>query len=131
MTDSTDSDTEEELQALRKEDSHGTRADPGPEQDFVDVLVSALDAADNGEATDTISAYDPTLAAVLGALDEDEQLEATFDRLRDSYDGNSGLEEPTKSAIIRLAVRVGLQEGAGDVMEDLEAAIRQRQEPTV
>lgn len=130
----TDENTEEKLEELRAEESKGNRLDrENPEQqpDFVDELVAALDRVDDGDITESITAFDPTLAAMLTALEEDDQIEDVFGQLRESYDGDSGLDRASRSAIIRLAVRVGLQEGTDGVLDDLEEAVKQRQTTTV
>mgnify|MGYP000660487670 CR=1 FL=1 len=130
----TDEDTEERLQELREEESTGNRIDrdnPQTQPDFVDELVDALDKADDGDISETITAYDPTLAALLTALDEDDRLEEVVGELQDAYLGDAGISKATRSAVIRLAIRVGLQETSSDVMEDLAEAIQEQQTPTV
>lgn len=130
MTDETD----DKLEALREEESKGNRLDrdnPEAQPDFVDALEQALEAVDDGQTGDTITAYDPNLSAVLQALDDDDRMADVFDQLQSAYDGDSGLEKPTRSAIIRLAVRVGLQEGTDSVLNDLEEAVKRRETTTV
>lgn len=130
----TDSDNDDELEALREEESTGNRLDrenPEAQPDFVDALEEALEAVADGDAGDTITAYDPNLSAVLQALDDDDRMADVFDQLEEAYDGDSGLEKPTRSAIIRLAVRVGLQEGTENVLGDLEEAVKRRETTTV
>lgn len=130
MTDNTD----EELQKLREKESKGNRLDredPQTQPDFVDAIEEALDAVAEGKESDTVTAYDPRLAAVLEALEKEQQMENVFEQLREAYEGNSGLTNPSKSAIIRLAVRVGLQEGTDSVLDDLEEAITRQQTTTV
>jgi len=127
-------ETEDKLGALRKEESKGIRVDrdnPDAQPDFVDALERALEAVDEGQAGDTITAYDPNLSAVLQALDDDGRMADVFDQLQSAYAGDSGLEKPTRSAIIRLAVRVGLQEGTDGVLDDLEEAVKRRETTTV
>jgi hypothetical protein len=130
MTDNTD----EELQKLREKESKGNRLDredPQTQPDFIDALEEALDAVAEGKESDTVTAYDPRLAAVLEALEKEQQMKNVFEQLREAYDGNSGLTNPSKSAIIRLAVRVGFQEGTDSVLDDLEEAITRQQTTTV
>lgn len=130
----TDSERDEELRELREQESQGNRLErdnPEAQPDFVDAVEDALEAVDNGDSGDTITAYDPRLAAVLQALDDDERLDDVFEQLQAAYDGDSGLDKPTKSAIIRLAVRVGLQEGTDSVLDDLEEAVKRRETTTV
>ena len=126
--------TEDELAELREEESSGNRLDrdnPQAQPDFVDALEEALEEIADGNAGDTITAYDPNLSAVLVALEEDERMDDVFGQLQDAYDGDSGLDKATRSAIIRLAVRVGLQEGTDNVLDDLEEAVKRRETTTV
>jgi hypothetical protein len=58
-------------------------------------------------------------------------MEDVFEQLQEAYDGNSGLQNPSRSALIRLAVRVGLQEGSDSLLEDLEEAVNRRQTTTI
>lgn len=124
---------DDRLDELREEESKGNRLDrddPQSQPDFVDALDAALEAIEDGETSDTITAYDPKLAAVLQALEDDGRMDEVFQQLREAYDGDSGLTTPSRSAIIRLAVRVGLQDGT-DVLDDLETAVARRETTTV
>lgn len=130
----TDDNIDDKLNELREEESKGNRLDrddPQSQPDFVDALDEALEAISQGELSDTITAYDPKLAAVLQALEDDDRMDDVFEELQDAYDGDSGLQNPSRSAIIRLAVRVGLQEGTESVLDDLEEAVSRRQTTTV
>lgn len=131
MTD--DNETDEQLKKLRDDESRGNRLDrdnPQNQPDLVDAIEQALDAADDGNITETVTAYDPRMAALLVALDDQDEIEDVFESLSAAYNGDSGIEKPTRSAIIRLAIRVGLQEGGDGVLDDLREALA-RQEPTV
>ena len=126
--------TEDELAELREEESTGNRLDrdnPQAQPDFVDALEGALEEIAEGESGDTITAYDPNLSAVLQALEDDDRMDNVFSQLQEAYDGDSGLDKATRSAIIRLAVRVGLQEGTDSVLDDLEEAVKRRETTTV
>lgn len=130
----TDDNIDDKLNELREEESKGNRLDrddPQSQPDFVDALDEALEAISQGELSDTITAYDPKLAAVLQALEEDDQMDDVFEQLQNAYDGDSGLQKPSRSAIIRLAVRVGFQEGTEGVLDDLEEAVNRRQTTTI
>lgn len=127
-------DIDDKLNELREEESKGNRLDredPNSQPDFVDAIDEALEAISQDELSDTITAYDPNLAAVLHALEEDERMDEVFAQLQDAYEGDSGLQNPSRSAIIRLAVRVGLQEGTDSVLDDLEEAVSRRQTTTI
>lgn len=130
----TDDNIDDKLNEMREEESKGNRLDrdsPESKSDFVDTLDDALDAVSEGKTADTITAYDPKLAAVLQALEEDDRMDDVFEQLQDAYDGDSGLQKSSRSAIIRLAVRVGLQEGTDSVLDDLEEAVTRRQTTTI
>lgn len=125
--------TDDDLEDLREQESRGDRMDrdAAAQNDFVEKVVAALDQADDGNVSETITAYDPTLAALLTALDEDDRLDEVVAELQEEYDGDAGISKATRSAVIRLAIRVGLQEASGDVMADLTEAVQKRQSPTV
>lgn len=128
-------DVEERLKQLREEESTGNRLDrenPKNQPDLIDSISEALDEIDEGNKSDTITAFDPRFAALLEALGEhDEEMERVFEDLRDAYDGNSGVKRQSKSGIIKLAIRVGLQEGSEATIESLEEAISRRTTTTV
>jgi hypothetical protein len=127
-------DVDDKLNELREEESKGNRLDrddPQSQPDFVDALDDALESIDQGELSETITAYDPKLAAVLQALEEDNQMDEVFEQLQETYEGDSGLQKPSRSAIIRLAVRVGFQDGTDSVLDDLEEAVNRRQTTTI
>jgi len=131
---SNNDDIEDKLNEMRQEESKGNRLDrdnPESQPDFVDALDKALELIADGELSDTITAYDPKLAAVLQAAEEEDEMDAIFEQLEAAYDGDSGLTNSSRSAIIRLAVRVGLQEGTDDVLDDLEEAVNRRQTTTI
>lgn len=130
----TDKDTEERLEELRKEESTGNRIDrdnPQNQPDFVDAIADALDDAKNGDASETITGYDPSIAALLQALEDEGRLEDVLEQLQAAYDGDSGITKASRSGVMRLAVRVGLQEGTDGTMDDLREAISRQQTPTV
>jgi hypothetical protein len=127
-------DVDNKLDELRDEESTGNRLDrdnPQSQPDFADVLEEAFESIDQGESSNTITAYDPKLAAILQALEEDDRMEDIFDQLQEAYDGNSGLQNPSRSALIRLAVRVGFQEGSDGILDELEEAVNRRQTTTL
>lgn len=135
MNDDNDDDVEDKLNQLREEESKGNRLDrenPQSQPDLTDAIESALDEIDDGELSDTITAFDPRLAALLEALSEhDDEMEQIFEDLREAYEGNSGVTRKSKSGIIKLAIRVGLQEGSEGAIDSLGEAISRRETTTV
>ncbi len=128
-------DIDDKLNELREADSSGNRLDrenPQTQSDLTDAIEASLEAADDGEISDTITAFDPTLAALLEALSEHEdEMDAVYEDLQDAYDGNSGVDQRSKSGLIRLAIRVGLQEGSEATIESLAEAISRRETTTI
>lgn len=128
-------DIDDKLNELREADSSGNRLDrenPQTQSNLTDAIEAALEAADDGEISDTITAFDPTLAALLEALSEHEdEMDAVYEDLQDAYDGNSGVDQRSKSGLIRLAIRVGLQEGSEATIESLAEAISRRETTTI
>lgn len=128
-------DIDDKLNELREADSSGNRLDrenPQTQSDLTDAIEGSLEAADDGEISDTITAFDPTLAALLEALSEHEdEMDAVYEDLQDAYDGNSGVDQRSKSGLIRLAIRVGLQEGSEATIESLAEAISRRETTTI
>ena len=64
-------DVDDKLDELRKEESKGNRLDrdnPQSQPDLADAIEDSLDKVDQGEMSDTVTAFDPTLAALLDAL---------------------------------------------------------------
>lgn len=126
--------TEDRLDELREQESHGNRLnrdDPSQQPDLAEHIGDALDAVEEGHRQETVTAYDPRLAALVHALDEHDQLEGVFEELQAAYDGESGIDQPSRSAIIRLATRVGLQEASDETLAALAEAIERRRTTTV
>lgn len=130
MTDNVD----KELQELREEESHGNRLDkdnPQNQPDFVDTLERTLQASDDGDLSENLTAYDPRMVALMEGLDQEGELEAVFDDLQTAYDGDAGVDDPSRSAVVKLAFRVGLQEGTDDILDDLQTAVERRETTTI
>lgn len=126
--------TEDQLDELREQESQGNRLhrdDPGQQPGLAERIGDTLDAIEDGDRQETITAYDPRLAALIHALDEDNQLGDVFENLQAAYDGESGVEQPSRSAVIRLATRVGLQAANDETLAALAEAIEERQTTTV
>jgi hypothetical protein len=126
--------TEDRLDELREQESQGNRLDrddPSQQPDLTEHIGDALDAIEDGDRQETITAYDPRLAALIHALDKDDQLGDVFENLQAGYEGESGIDQPSRSAIIRLATRVGLQEASDETLTALAEAIEDRRTTTV
>ena len=118
------SDEDDELAELRAQSERGSRLeeDDSGAVDLVDDIIDALDAIENGDQRKTIALRDQSGAALLTALMENpERLKQVGDELREALDRDVD-DEYDRSEIVRLALRVGLQNASPDVVEDLQAA---------
>ena len=90
------------------------------EVDRVDLLTEVMVEIDSGERNKTISYRDELLAALLGALDEDDDLrEEIASDLSAALDRDVDPDELTRSECARLLFRAGLQDVSPEVFEDL------------
>ncbi|WP_266083005.1 hypothetical protein [Haladaptatus caseinilyticus] len=106
----------DELEELKKSTQRGSRVEEGASRnsrDFVDELVDAIDEVQNGDASKTLSLYDPKLSAVMVALQRDPELLSDWD-----------MEEVDRSAIIRTALWRGLEQLDVDVEAKNKEAIK-------
>ncbi|SNZ18338.1 hypothetical protein SAMN06269185_3334 [Natronoarchaeum philippinense] len=120
---------DDDLATLKKQTSHGDRIDEaGAEEetrDFVEDIVSELEAIEAGQQQKTISVWDGHLAAFVRALEENpEQMENVGHALQQRLE--MGQEEADRSEILRLALRVGFQEAAPEEFEAVREAVREQ-----
>ena len=118
------SDEDDEIAELRAQSERGSRLeeDDSGAVDLVDDIIDALDAIENGDQRKTIALRDQSAAALLTALMENpERLKQVGDELREALDRDVD-DEYDRSEIVRLALRVRLQNASPDVVEDLQAA---------
>jgi hypothetical protein len=119
--------SDEELEELRRSTERGSRLDDPPVDksegdNLVDALIAAFASIDEGEQRKTIAVRDRSIAALLIAVNERESdLQEIGADLQQSLDREPN-EEYDRSEIIRLAVRVGLQEAAPEYLEQLGEA---------
>jgi len=81
MPETPNPDDTDDLTALREQTTHGDRLDEAANNEvsseFIDTLVSELDAIDAGETQKTVSVWDGSFTAFLHALEaHPEQLDA-------------------------------------------------------
>lgn len=85
---------------------------------FQETLRDRLSAVEDGDLSRNATAYDGELAALLAALDADEErMDEVAERLADEL-GRERVDAK-KSTILSVAARIGLQEADPDLMEDL------------
>jgi len=118
---------DDELKELKEETTMGKRTDAAAEGQPAELhedIVEELRAIDQS-GKKTIAVRDESLTALLGALDDrDDDREDAVNQLAAAA-GRDG-EEATKSALVRLGVRVGLQEAAPELWDEVLEAKKAR-----
>jgi hypothetical protein len=118
----------DDLDDLRKQTERGTRIETAADEDdlatFRDAIGEHLEAIDSGDKQKTLSAWDGPLAAFVAALEDDpERYDAVADAIAEELD--VALEDPKKSELLALTLRVGFQQVAPEEMEALREAVRE------
>ena len=120
--------SDEELEALREQTSHGDRLDEAGDKattrEFVDNIRAELEAIDAGEQQKTVSVWDGPMAAFVRALEDNpEQLDAVGRALQERLDAeDSGVD---RSEVLRLALRLGFQTAAPEQFDAIRDAVQQ------
>lgn len=119
---------DDDLEDLRKQTERGSRIETATDEadiaTFRDAIADHLEAIDAGEKQKTLSAWDGPLAAFVAALEEDpERYEGVVDTIAEKLD--VALEDPKKSELLALTLRVGFQQVAPEEMEALREAVRE------
>ncbi|MCF2165404.1 hypothetical protein PNP85_13065 [Halobacterium salinarum] len=113
--------TDDELEQLRQQTDVGTRAQeatPSDEStDLEDAMVTLLAAVEAGETSKTLSVRDARLTALVRALEETGELEEVGTDLQEALGREAAPDAIDRSEVLRLAVRLGLQEAAPDLLE--------------
>lgn len=118
------------LEELRELTDRGSRLDTASGEadrtEFRDSISEHLDEIAAGERQKTLSAWDGPLAAFVAALEEDQQAdrrEAIVETLGEEL--GVDVDDPKKSELLALTLRVGFQEVAGEDLEALREALRE------
>jgi len=110
----------DDLDELRRQTETGTRAQgesPADESDGLeDAIVDLLAAIEDGEESKTLSVRDARLAALVKGLEEADELDGVGNALRSELDREAN-GDADRSEVLRLAVRLGLQEAAPEVLD--------------
>ena len=119
-------DTDEELEQLRQQTDVGTRAQsatPGEgSTDLEDEMVALLADVEDGEVSKTLSVRDARLTALVRALEETGELADVGAALQEQLGREVDADGIDRSEILRLAVRLGLQEAAPEVLDSARDA---------
>lgn len=121
---SSDDDVDEELAELREQTDPGTRASETQPDDsgaLEDAIVAALQDIDSGEVSKTLSLRDERLTALVRGLEATDDLEDAGRALAEQL-GRETDDKIDRSEFLRLAVRLGLEEAAPDVLETARRA---------
>lgn len=114
-------DTDEELEELRQQTDVGTRANsstPVEQQpDLEDLMVALLADIESGEVSKTLSVRDARLTAVVRALEESDELDDVGTALQEELGRETDANDIDRSEILRLAIRLGLQEATPEVLD--------------
>jgi hypothetical protein len=114
-------DTDEELEQLRQQTDVGTRAQsstPGEESDDLEnAMVALLADVEDGEVSKTLSVRDARLAALVRALEETGSIDDVGAALREELGREDDADGIDRSEMLRLAVRLGLQEAAPEILD--------------
>ena len=126
MSDELDS----ELEELREQTTRDNRlSEQANEPDFIEQIVAMLDDVDSGERGKILSLYDPQLAALIYALEmDDRRFNEVVGALQETANRQVDTEDAGRTELLKLAVRIGLQEAAPELLEDAQTAVSQRTE---
>lgn len=128
MTDDTDQ-AEELLQEAKAQSRHTSEPSTAPTEtravDTVETIKEALLAIEDGDIPENINIRDARLKALLVGLQEADELETAASSLADTLEASPDIGGDTQSDVARLLIRVGLQEGLPDLLEDATEARKQ------
>jgi hypothetical protein len=114
-------DDDEELEQLREDTELGTRAEystPSEETtNLEDTMVALLADVEAGEISKTLSVRDERLTALVRALEETDGLDDVGEALREELGREADADGTDRSEVLRLAVRLGLQKAAPEVLD--------------
>lgn len=116
-----------DLDELREQTQSGNRISEAKkhQRTFEDHVADALDRVDDGDINRTISLYDTRLAALVAALEaDDETRHQVVGDLRAELGDDSpvDLDDVDRSELLGLAIRVGLKTASPGVLDDAKSA---------
>lgn len=117
----------DEIEALKEQTQKGRRTDAAADEQpakLSEDIMAELKAIDNGDRK-TLAIRDESLAALFGALVERESdLDDAVNQLADAAGRDP--DTATKSELLRLAARVGLQNATPELWEQVLEAKKER-----
>ncbi|EMA25432.1 hypothetical protein [Haloarcula marismortui] len=114
-------ETDDELEELREQTDVGTRAEAETTDDetneLEDAIVTLLGEVESGDVSKTLSVRDEQLAALIRGLEETDSLADVGTPLKEELGRDDDKDVTDRSELLRLAVRLGLQQAAPEVVE--------------
>ncbi|WP_434531937.1 hypothetical protein ACODNH_23560 (plasmid) [Haloarcula sp. NS06] len=114
-------ETDDELEELREQTDVGTRAEAETTNDetseLEDAIVTLLGEVESGDVSKTLSVRDEQLAALIRGLEETDSLADVGTPLKEELGRDDDKDVTDRSELLRLAVRLGLQQAAPEVVE--------------
>lgn len=114
-------DADDELEELREQTDVGTRAESLESDDqppaLEDAMVELLADIEAGDISKTLSVRDARLTALVRALEETDGLDDLGIKLQEALGRDADVDEMDRSEVLRLAVRLGLQEAAPETLD--------------
>lgn len=112
---------DEDLEELRQQTDVGTRADSStPSEDSGELetaIVELLGEIESGDTGKTLSLRDAQLTALIRGVEDTGGLDDVGTALQEELGREADPDAVDRSEVLRLAVRLGLQEAAPDVVE--------------
>ncbi|GGK84340.1 hypothetical protein [Haloarcula sebkhae] len=112
---------DDELEELRKQTDVGTRAEAESAGDgtdrLEDAIVTLLGEVERGDISKTLSVRDEQLTALIRGLEETGSLDDVGTSLKEELGRDDDEAMTDRSELLRLAVRLGIQEAAPEVVE--------------
>jgi len=114
-------EADDELEELREQTDVGTRAEAETTNDetseLEDAIVTLLGEVESGDVSKTLSVRDEQLAALIRGLEETDSLADVGTPLKEELGRDDDKDVTDRSELLRLAVRLGLQQAAPEVVE--------------
>ena len=127
-----DDETRKKLEE-RKKDSPSAKGDrmqsgsPSSGPNPVDHLEHYLDEVHDGDRSRSVSFYDPSMAAIFGYLEEDDQrLTEIVAKAQADLNREVNRDEADRAELIRVVLRVGFQNLDDDLLEETADASQRR-----
>jgi|APHM01.1.fsa_nt_gi hypothetical protein len=119
-------DADDDLEELRKQTDVGTRAQStasGKEStDIEDEMIELLTDINDGDVSKTLSVRDERLTALMRALEETGDIADVGASLQSELGRDTDTDEIDRSELLRLAVRLGLQQAAPEILDSARDA---------